>query len=133
MCNPGSFRTRHECLRGNEVISMAQLTFRPRSCQASLVAWLFALKPQKSMNAIGLCAIRPEINRRASRDPRISMQNGKSYDQQLRNIGQSLEAQRIIVFELSHQGERFVVKGEPEKESSLLATLRKWQKRRRSG
>jgi hypothetical protein len=84
------------------------------------------------MNAIDLCAIGAEINRRASREPRISMRNGKSYDQQLRNIGQSLEAQRIIVFELSHQGERFVVKGEPEKETSLLATLRNWQKRRRS-
>jgi hypothetical protein len=60
------------------------------------------------------------------------MQNTKSYDQQLRNIGQSLEAQRIIVFELTHQGERFIVKGEPEKEISLLATLRNWQKRRRS-
>lgn len=60
------------------------------------------------------------------------MQNTKSYDQQLRNIGQSLEAQRIIVFELTHQGERFIVKGEPEKEISLLAALRNWQKRRRS-
>lgn len=59
------------------------------------------------------------------------MQVRKPYDQQLRNIGQSLEAQRITVFELSQQGERFVVKGEPEKESSLLDTLRNWQKRRR--
>ena len=62
----------------------------------------------------------------------ISMPDKRSYDQQLRNIGQSLEAQRIVVFELSHQGERFVVKGEPEKETSLLAMLRNWQKRRRS-
>ena len=61
-----------------------------------------------------------------------SMQTRKSYDQQLRNIGQSLEAQRITIFELSHQGERYVVKGEPEKENSLLNTLRNWQKRRRS-
>jgi hypothetical protein len=61
-----------------------------------------------------------------------SMQTRKSYDQQLRNIGQSLEAQRITIFELSHQGERYVVKGEPEKEKSLLDTLRNWQKRRRS-
>jgi hypothetical protein len=60
------------------------------------------------------------------------MQSTKSYDQQLRNIGQSLEAQRIMIFELSHRGERFVVKGKPEKETSLLATLRNWQKRRRS-
>jgi hypothetical protein len=54
------------------------------------------------------------------------------YDRQLRAIGQSLEAQRIHRFELSHQGERYVVKGEPEKETSLLATLRIWQKRVRS-
>jgi hypothetical protein len=60
------------------------------------------------------------------------MPNIRAYDQQLRNIGQSLEAQRIIVFELSYDGERFVVKGEPEKETSLLAALRNWQKRRRS-
>jgi hypothetical protein len=60
------------------------------------------------------------------------MPNRRSYDQQLRNIGQSLEAQRIIVFELRHQGERFIVRGEPEKETSLLATLRNWQRRRRS-
>jgi hypothetical protein len=55
-----------------------------------------------------------------------------SYDRQLRTIGQSLEAQRIQLFELTRQGERFVVKGEPEKETSLLATLRQWQKRARS-
>jgi hypothetical protein len=55
-----------------------------------------------------------------------------SYDQQLRTIGQSLEAQRISMFELRRQGERFVVTGEPEREPSLLATLRNWQKQRRS-
>ena len=54
------------------------------------------------------------------------------YDKQLRTIGQSLEAQRISMFELSRQGERFIIKGEPEKELSLLATLRNWQKRVRS-
>ncbi len=54
-----------------------------------------------------------------------------SYDQQLRNIGQSLEAQRINVFELKHQAKRFLIKGDPEQEVSLLATLRQWQKRLR--
>ena len=54
------------------------------------------------------------------------------YHQQLRSIGQSLEAQRIAVFELRHRGDRIVIKGEPEKETSLLATLRNWQKQRRS-
>jgi hypothetical protein len=55
-----------------------------------------------------------------------------AYDRQLRTIGQSLEAQRIQLFELTRQGERYIVKGEPEKETSLLATLRQWQKRVRS-
>jgi hypothetical protein len=57
------------------------------------------------------------------------MEERKTYARQLRAIGQSLEAQRIHRFELSHQGDHFVVKGEPEKETSLLAALRNWQKR----
>jgi len=60
------------------------------------------------------------------------MQNNINYHQQLRAIGQSLEAQRINIFELTCRGERIVVKGQPEKESSLLAALRNWQKQRRS-
>ena len=55
-----------------------------------------------------------------------------NYHRQLRSIGQSLEAQRIAVFELTCRGEHIVVKGEPEKETSLLAALRNWQKQRRS-
>ncbi len=54
-----------------------------------------------------------------------------SYDQHLRNIGQSLEAQRINVFELKYQDRRYVVKGDPEREASLLAMLRQWQRRLR--
>ena len=60
------------------------------------------------------------------------MENLKSYRQQLRSIGQSLEAQRITVFEMSRRGDQFVVKGEPDKETSMLAALRQWQQRRRS-
>lgn len=60
------------------------------------------------------------------------MQSKIHYHRQLRSIGQSLEAQRIAVFELTCRGEHIVVKGEPEKETSLLATLRNWQKQRRS-
>jgi hypothetical protein len=58
-----------------------------------------------------------------------SMTRSPSYDQQLRNIGQSLEAQRISVFELKYQDNHYLVKGDPEQEPSLLATLRQWQKR----
>ena len=60
------------------------------------------------------------------------MQSNFKYHQQLRSVGQSLEAQRISVFELSYRGDRIVIKGQPEKETSLLATLRNWQKQRRS-
>lgn len=60
------------------------------------------------------------------------MAERKSYDRQLRTIGQSLEAQRIKIFELHHQGDRFIVKGEPEAETSLLAKLLNWQKRNRA-
>jgi len=60
------------------------------------------------------------------------MADRKSYDQQLRAIGQSLEAQRITVFELRRRGDQYLVKGQPEKETSLLAVLREWQKKLRS-
>ena len=59
------------------------------------------------------------------------MAERKSYDRQLRAVGQALEAERISVFELRPQGDGFIVKGEPEKETSLLARLRDWQKRNR--
>jgi len=59
------------------------------------------------------------------------METSTSYGQQLRSIGQSLESQRIRIFELTCRGDRFVVKGEPEKETSVLAALRQWQQRRR--
>ena len=65
-------------------------------------------------------------------DEDSSMADRQSYDRQLRSLGQSLEAQRIEVFELTMQGEEYSVRGEPEKETSLLATLRNWQKRLRS-
>ncbi len=60
------------------------------------------------------------------------MADRPSYDRQLRSIGQSLEAQRIAVFELMWQDDHYTVRGEPERESSLLATLRSWQQQRRS-
>lgn len=61
-----------------------------------------------------------------------AMADLKSCDRQLRAIGQSLEAQRINVFELTRRGGQFVVTGKPEKETSLLAVLRDWQQRLRS-
>lgn len=74
------------------------------------------------------------MNARVVAARHISMKPSHSYDRQLRNIGQSLEAQRINVFELRSEDERFRVRGDPEKETSLLSTLREWQKRwRRQG
>ena len=60
------------------------------------------------------------------------MAESTTYDRHLRSIGQCLEAQRIQVFELTRQGENYTARGEPEKEISLLAALRNWQKRLRS-
>ena len=54
------------------------------------------------------------------------------YNHQLRAIGQSLEAQRIQIFELKCRGNQFLVIGNPEKETSLLGALRDWQKQLRS-
>jgi hypothetical protein len=60
------------------------------------------------------------------------MQSRIHYHRQLRSVGQSLEAQRINIFELTCRGDRIVVRGQPEKETSLLAALRNWQKQRRN-
>jgi hypothetical protein len=57
------------------------------------------------------------------------MSDRKSYDQHLRVIGQALEAKRISVFELKLQDEQYVVRGEPEKDGSLMGRLRDWQER----
>ncbi len=61
------------------------------------------------------------------------MSDTKSYDQNLRVIGQALEAKRINVFELQAQGDRYVVRGDPEKDPSLLGRLREWQHRLKFG
>ena len=57
------------------------------------------------------------------------MSDSKTYDRELRVIGQSLEARRINVFELKTEGDRYVVRGDPEKDPSLLAKLRDWGER----
>lgn len=61
------------------------------------------------------------------------MADNTTYDRELRNIGQSLEAQRINVFELTRRGNSYIVQGEPDKETSLLAALRSWRKRLGNG
>jgi hypothetical protein len=54
------------------------------------------------------------------------MSDRKSYDQQLRAIGQALEARRINVFELKTQGEQYIVRGSPEKAPTLAGKIRDW-------
>jgi hypothetical protein len=47
-----------------------------------------------------------------------------SYDQDLRVVGQALETRGITVFELRNQVGRYVVRGVPDKPSSVLGRLR---------
>ena len=48
------------------------------------------------------------------------------YEQDLRAIGQALEMEGITVFEIKNQSGRYVVRGTPEKSSSVVASLRRW-------
>jgi hypothetical protein len=57
------------------------------------------------------------------------MNGRKSYTQHLRVIGQSLETRRINIFELKTDADRYVVRGDPEKDPSLRARLRDWTER----
>jgi hypothetical protein len=57
------------------------------------------------------------------------MSNRRSYDQDLRVIGQALEARRINVFELKAQENQYVVRGNPDKDLSVWGTLRNWRER----
>lgn len=55
--------------------------------------------------------------------------NRKAYDQQLRVIGQALEARGIDVFDLKSEGDRYVIKGGARKVPSLMARIRDWRER----
>ena len=57
------------------------------------------------------------------------MGSGNGYDQRLRAIGQALDTKRITAFELKADAERYVVRGVPEKDSSVRARLRDWRAR----
>jgi len=54
------------------------------------------------------------------------MQANTSYDQDLRAIGQALEIRGITVFEIKNQPGRYVVRGTPDKPSSVIASMRRW-------
>jgi hypothetical protein len=55
-----------------------------------------------------------------------SMNANTSYDQDLRAIGQALEIRGITIFEIKNQPGRYVVRGTPDKPSSLIASIRRW-------
>ena len=55
-----------------------------------------------------------------------SMKVNTSYDRDLRAIGQALEIRGITVFEIKNQPGRYIVRGTPDKPSSLIASMRRW-------
>ncbi|MGH7773109.1 MAG: hypothetical protein ACREQA_12855 [Candidatus Binatia bacterium] len=55
------------------------------------------------------------------------MNQNPTYDQTLRAIGQALEAQHINNFNLTTNGDSYLVRGQQAKISGLQAFLRKWQ------
>jgi hypothetical protein len=57
------------------------------------------------------------------------MRSGNLYHQHLRAIGQSIERNRITVFELKTESEQYVVRGFPEKNANLVARFRDWWNR----
>jgi hypothetical protein len=55
-----------------------------------------------------------------------SMKANTSYDQDLRAIGQALEIRGISVFEIKNQPGHYIVRGTPDRPSSLIASMRRW-------
>ena len=57
----------------------------------------------------------------------------RRYDEDLRAIGQVLEARDISVFELKRLADNYVIQGLPEQTGSLRSKVRQWLRRLRSG
>ena len=57
------------------------------------------------------------------------MRSENIYDQHFRAIGQSIEIKRISVFELKSEAGRYVVRGVPENDATLLSRFRQWRNR----
>ena len=55
------------------------------------------------------------------------------YGEDLRVIGQTLEAKSINVFELKRLADRYVIQGTPEQASSLRSRMMEWLQRLRHG
>jgi hypothetical protein len=54
------------------------------------------------------------------------MAASKPYDEDLRSIGQALEARNITVFELKRIRDMYIIQGMPEQTGSLASKLRQW-------
>ena len=57
----------------------------------------------------------------------------RHYDEDLRAIGQALEAKDISVFELKRMADWYVVQGMPDQTGLLRSKVRQWLRRLRSG
>jgi hypothetical protein len=57
----------------------------------------------------------------------------RRYDEDLRAIGQALEARDISVFELERLVDWYVIRGMPEQTGSLRSNVRQWLRRLRTG
>ncbi len=63
----------------------------------------------------------------------MAMAPTRHYDEDLRAIGQALEARDISVFELKHLADWYVIQGTPEQTGSLSSKNTAWLRRLRSG
>jgi hypothetical protein len=61
------------------------------------------------------------------------MAAARRYGEDLRAIGQVLEARDISVFELKRLADNYVIQGLPEQTGSLRSKVRQWLRRLRSG
>jgi hypothetical protein len=57
------------------------------------------------------------------------MAGTRHYDEELRSIGQALEARDISVFELKRVGDLYVIQGMPDEADSLHSKVRQWLRR----
>jgi hypothetical protein len=55
------------------------------------------------------------------------------YDEDLRAIGQTLEAKNVSVFELKKLGDWYIIQGVPDQTGSLRSKVRRWRLRVGSG
>jgi len=66
-------------------------------------------------------------------DRRCAMTATRHYDEDLRAIGQALEARDISVFELKRLTDWYIIKGMPDQTGSVRPKVRQWLRRLRGG